>query len=343
MRDKPLKFQIELEDTPLEPVSEVIDKARVRIFYKGKNRNGGFITNEFAEKLIQTLPYTPIKGIVDQESGDFQGHGRKSDGKIFGIVPENPNCQWETHEDVDGVVRSYLVADVYLFTGLYESAKLIVGKGQSMELIPESITGDWIDLDNDEYYFLYRSGSFLGLQVLGNDIEPAFEGAAFFSLKADELDSLITETYGGIEMNKDKDKTVDKVDISVYEEQIAQLTEDNKTLANELTSLREFKKGIERGEKEAILNEFSNSLDEDTINGFKDNLDEYTNESLEKELAYKLYLMNKDKVEEVEEVEETEAEETEEGEKEEPKEFSFYEVEKPVTKGDIEVLLEKYL
>lgn len=342
MRDKPLKFQIELEDTPLVPVSEVIDKARVRIFYKGKNRNGGFITNEFAENLIKTLPYTPIKGIVDQESGDFQGHGKKSDGKIFGIVPENPNCTWESHEDVDGVVRTYLVADVYLFTGLYESAKLIVGKGQSMELIPESITGEWIDLDS-EYFFIYQTGSFLGLQVLGNDVEPAFEGAAFFSLKADELDNLITETYGGIGMDKNKDKVVDKVDVSVYEEQIAQLKEDNKTLANELTSLREFKMSIERGEKEAILNEFSNSLDEDTINSFKDNLDEYSNESLEKELAYKLYLMNKDNVEEPTEVEEDAEEEVEDEADKGKTEFSFYEVEKNEPKGDIEVLLEKYL
>ena len=36
--------------------NEVLSKARCRIFYTGANRNGTFITEEFAEKLISTLP-----------------------------------------------------------------------------------------------------------------------------------------------------------------------------------------------------------------------------------------------------------------------------------------------
>ena len=82
----------------LEPINETISKGRCRIFYKGPNRNGSYITDRFAEKLLKSLPYTPIKGIYDQYASDYEDHGEKnSDGRIYGIVPENPNVTWEEH------------------------------------------------------------------------------------------------------------------------------------------------------------------------------------------------------------------------------------------------------
>ena len=50
--------------TPFEK-NPLLSLARVRIFYKGLNRNRTFITDEFAEKLITSLPYTPVSGIWD--------------------------------------------------------------------------------------------------------------------------------------------------------------------------------------------------------------------------------------------------------------------------------------
>ena len=49
----------------LEQYSETISKARCRVFYKGINRNGTYITEAFAEKLLSTISYTPVKGIYD--------------------------------------------------------------------------------------------------------------------------------------------------------------------------------------------------------------------------------------------------------------------------------------
>jgi hypothetical protein len=66
--------------------------ARCRIFYKYENRNGTYISDEFAEKLLATLPYAPIKGIYNSSDGDYTDHGNERDeGRIYGIVPENPN------------------------------------------------------------------------------------------------------------------------------------------------------------------------------------------------------------------------------------------------------------
>ena len=169
----------------LEKYSETISKARCRIFYKGGNRNGTYITDEFAEKLLESIPYAPVKGIYDGEEEDFTDHGKKrSEGRIYGIVPATPNVTWEDHEDEDGEVRTYACVDVLIYTGIYTEAHEIIGKGQSMELYSPSIKGDW-KIINGKKYYVFSEGCFLGLQALGDSVEPCFEGAAFFSLYED--------------------------------------------------------------------------------------------------------------------------------------------------------------
>ena len=169
----------------LKELNPVLSKARCRIFYKYENRNGTYITDEFAQKLISSLPYTPVKGIYDNFDEDYTDHGIKRDlGRIYGIVPENPNFSWEKHLDEDEIEREYACCDVYIFTALYEEASQIVGKSQSMELYQPSIKGDWAII-NGKKLFKFEDGCFLGLQILGDDVEPCFEGAAFFTFYND--------------------------------------------------------------------------------------------------------------------------------------------------------------
>lgn len=169
----------------LKEINPVLSKARCRIFYKYDNRNGTYITDEFAQKLINSLPYTPVKGIYDDFNEDYTDHGEKrSLGRIYGIVPENPNFTWEKHLDEDNVEREYACCDVYIFSALYEEASEIVGKSQSMELYQPSIKGDWVVI-NGKKLFKFEDGCFLGLQILGDDVEPCFEGAAFFTFYND--------------------------------------------------------------------------------------------------------------------------------------------------------------
>ena len=176
----------------LTKYSDTISKGRCRIFYKYANRNGTYITDEFAEKLLSTIPYTPVKGIYDNFDEDYTDHGNKrSLGRIYGIVPENPNLQWEKHLDEDGIEREYACVDVLIFTALYKEAGEILGKAQSMEIYEPSIKGSW-KIINGRRMFEYTEGSFLGLQVLGEDVEPCFEGAAFFSLYS-SLKQLVDE------------------------------------------------------------------------------------------------------------------------------------------------------
>ena len=200
---KPNIFQVSVYGnlTPFEK-NPLLSLARVRIFYKGLNRNRTYITDEFAEKLIASLPYTPVSGIW--EENDFTDHGEsREEGRIYGLVPEFPNGAWESHLDDDGVEREYYCCDVVLFTARYADAAKIVGKPQSMEIWRNSIKGDWMIQDGVKC-FRYTEGCFIGLQVLGEDVEPCFEGAAFFSY-AESLKEMINmlQQYS---LNGGKDK-----------------------------------------------------------------------------------------------------------------------------------------
>lgn len=175
------KFSVSIYGA-LEKYSDTISKGRCRIFYKELNRNGTYITNKFAEKLISTIAYAPIKGIYDSEEVDYTDHGEKrSQGRIYGVVPENPNFAWEKHLDEDGVEREYACVDVLIYTALYQEAAQVFGKSQSMEIYPPSIKGNW-EIKDGKRVFVYTDGAFLGLQILGDETEPCFEGAAFYSL-----------------------------------------------------------------------------------------------------------------------------------------------------------------
>lgn len=185
----------------LEKYNDVLSKARCRIFYKYENRNGTYISDEFAEKLLSSLPYAPIKGIYNGE--DYTDHGAERDeGRVYGIVPENPNVSWEDHLDEDGVTRKYACADVLIFTALYKEASDIVGKSQSMELYAPSLKYHEA-IVSGRRYIVFDEGCFLGLQVLGDTVEPCFEGASFYTLQS-TIEYAINQikNYGGTKMPK---------------------------------------------------------------------------------------------------------------------------------------------
>ena len=179
----------------LEKFSDTISKGRCRVFYKGLNRNGTYITPEFAEKLIASAPYTPVKGIYDDMGEDFTDHGQKrSEGRIYGIVPADPNFAWEWHTDVDGKQREYACFDVLYYTALYKEAGTIESKGESMELYRQTLKGEWKIIEGKKAY-VFTEGCFLGLQALGDDVEPCFEGASFYTRENESNIIALLEKY----------------------------------------------------------------------------------------------------------------------------------------------------
>lgn len=207
--NQPYAFDVKVYGE-LEPYNQVLSKARCRIFYKGENRNGSFITDDFAEKLLSTISYTPVKGIYEDEDYGEHGKGEKgnAEGKIYGIVPLEPNVKWEVHKDSDDEERTYACVDILLFTAIYEEAQEVVGKSMSMELYRKSITGETKVIEGKKLY-VFSDACFIGLQVLGEEVEPCFEGAGFFTLyetirNAYEEYTKSSKKGGEKEMDKDK-------------------------------------------------------------------------------------------------------------------------------------------
>ena len=187
MNKEVLEFPISIYGEATK-VRDILTKQRCRIFYKQANRNGTYINDTFAIELINTLHYVPVKGIY--ENNDYTDHGNaRNEGRIYGIVPENNNFAWETHLDEDGVERLYACTDVYLYTALYPEASQITGKSLSMELYEPSLQYH-TEIIQGQKYIVFDHGSFLGLQVLVDNVEPCFEGASFYSLQKSIEDAI---------------------------------------------------------------------------------------------------------------------------------------------------------
>ncbi|MBN2839092.1 MAG: hypothetical protein JXM74_10100, partial [Fusobacteriaceae bacterium] len=220
MEKKKINYNLPIEFSKnLEKVSSNLSKCRARICYGDKNRNYTCF-QDVLPQMEKSLIYTPIKAIWSDEKRDFEGHGWTStEGRIYGIVPADQTIAYEENSDEDGTIKKYMACDVYLYTGLYAEAGYIAGKGLSLELNPKTAKGEWIEDENGNEYFKFSQAEFQALQVLGNDVEPCFGGAAFYEF-------LMTQ--------KKEDK--DKMEIKKIAENLYELTEGEvKTLLYTVT------------------------------------------------------------------------------------------------------------
>lgn len=183
MRDNiPIYFDNVIIASPIQQVSETnpnLGRLRVGVFTKYGNRNGSYITDEVAEKLIEsaTKGDTPVIGFFDPQSKSWASHTGPTLASAYGYVESFEG--WQPLTDTDGETRDYAVFNVVLFTKYFEEANLIVGQNQSMELDINSISGDWADINGVEYY-VYTTAAIQGLCVIGSH-EPCFSVSSFFA------------------------------------------------------------------------------------------------------------------------------------------------------------------
>ncbi len=171
-------FSIDLTNKPVR-VNGMFSLGRARIFYMGHNPNRSIIEGEAAYKLAATIPGTPIIGLYNYETEDFEGHG---DGQsAFGFVPLDPNPSWVTINE-DGKEREYLEVDVVIWDGRFEEAKEILSnqKSLSMELNPATLKGTCVKV-GDKMYYNITNAEFAGITVLGEDVQPCFKDAGFLN------------------------------------------------------------------------------------------------------------------------------------------------------------------
>lgn len=183
-------------------ISPFISKCQVKVCYVGQNpnRNGTVITKKVATEMGRKLPGSPVVGYFNQVTNDFEGHNKeislRGGGNIevldttkpYGFVPTDAKVWFQKFDD-EGVEREYLVTECYIWTSAYpESQRLFEqGNNQSMELNKETQKGFWAkDNNSGSRFFIYNEALIEKLCILGESVEPCFEGAQFkteFSLE----------------------------------------------------------------------------------------------------------------------------------------------------------------
>ena len=181
---------IEIIDvTPLNPL---ISKCQIKVCYVGDepNRNGSVITKAVAMDMAKSLPGCPIVGFYNETKGDFEAHNQiidvsngewrfKDTTQAYGFVDLNAKVWFQKFMD-DGVEHEYLMTEGYLWTEQWPEAKRVIEKGnnQSMELYEPTLDGFWSESDNGEpSFFIINEALISKLCILGEDVEPCFEGA----------------------------------------------------------------------------------------------------------------------------------------------------------------------
>lgn len=189
-RKIPIYFDSVIIESPFQEISDKspnLGRLKVGVFTKFGNRNGSYITEAVANQLIEsaTNGMTPVVGFFDPETKTWASHTGPTLANAYGYVESF--LGWEPFTDTDGITRDYAVFSVILFTNYFDEAKNITGQYQSMELDPESITGDWADI-NGEYYYVYKTAQMLGFCIIGEH-EPCFSVSSFFSKNDDTYKS----------------------------------------------------------------------------------------------------------------------------------------------------------
>ena len=178
---------------PLE-INPLMSSCEIKVLYLGENRNHSYITKEVATEMAKTLRGAPIVGYYKEEKEDFRDHGEKvifdDEGikfecltKPYGFVAPDAKVWFQNFIDTDDfgneITREYLMTTGYLWTGQYEEAKLAIeGRPQSMELDEDTLEGHWSTNNNTGMdFFIINDAIFSKLCILGNDVEPCFEGA----------------------------------------------------------------------------------------------------------------------------------------------------------------------
>lgn len=147
--------------------------------------------------MATTLRGCPIVGYYNEEKEDFRDHGEKitidGDGvhfecetKPYGFVAPDSKVWFKDFEETNDfgskIIRTYLMTEGYLWTGQFKEAAQILeddGKPHSMELDDKTLDGHWTIDDNTGIdFFIINSAVISKLCVLGDDVEPCFEGSS---------------------------------------------------------------------------------------------------------------------------------------------------------------------
>lgn len=339
----------------LEPldINPMMSKCEIKVLYLGKNRNGTSINKEAATEMAKTLRGAPIVGYYREDKGDFFDHGDqvimdgdgvhfKSLTKPYGFVAPDAEVWFQEFEEFDeageSVTRVYLMTTGYLWTGQYEEAKQLFmegGKPQSMELDENSLTGFWAKEANSDYeFFIINDAIFSKLCILGDDVEPCFEGSSItapnisktFSLDDNfkkTLYSMMKELQYTLQGGSQKMADINEEVTEVVQEEVTEAAEATEEVTEEVaeeTAVAEEATETEISEVAETVEENLGNIDETVAPENEVSIEEATTEFAKSEDEEK-------KEEGSEDSEEGDSKEDEEDDKKKEEDYSLLKVE----------------
>lgn len=197
---------------PLD-INPLMSSCEIKVLYIGENRNHSYITKEVASDMAKTLRGAPIVGYYKEEKEDFADHGERvildDEGvkfecltKPYGFVAPDAKVWFQKFEDTDDfgnvITREYLMTTGYLWTEQYKECKeaLQEGRPQSMELDEDSLDGHWSTNNKTGMdFFIINDAIFSKLCILGDDVEPCFEGASVTKPEVSKTFTKVDDTF----------------------------------------------------------------------------------------------------------------------------------------------------
>ena len=177
-------------------ISPLMSKCDIKVLYVGQNRNNSFISKETATEMSKTLRGCPVVGWYREEQKDFGDHGDQLviDGngarfnvltRPYGFVAPDAKVWFQFFEDHDEFgnicMREYLCVEAFLWTKQFPEAQQAIDNHNphSMELDEETLQGHWATDNNlGLEFFIINDAIFSKLCILGEDVEPCFEGSS---------------------------------------------------------------------------------------------------------------------------------------------------------------------
>ena len=211
-----MHISVKLTDYPCEfinvkPLNPLISKCEIKVCYVSDepNRNRSVITKEVAREMANSLPGSPIVGFYNEAKGDFEEHNRiidisngefkiKDTTRPYGFVDLGAKVWFQKFLDDGEFEREYLMTEGYIWTGQYPESQRIIDKGnnQSMELDNNFIDAHWTkDNKGNPQFFIINEAIISKLCILGEDVEPCFEGASISKLQFSFEDSFKEQLF----------------------------------------------------------------------------------------------------------------------------------------------------
>lgn len=354
---------------PLE-INPLMSSCEIKVLYLGENRNHSYITKDVATEMAKTLRGAPIVGYYREEKEDFADHGERiifdDEGvkfecmtKPYGFVAPDAQVWFQKFDDTDEfgniTTREYLMTTGYLWTGQYEECKSVVegGKPQSMELDEESLDGHWSTNNKTGMdFFIINDAIFSKLCILGDDVEPCFEGSRITAQEVSKtftkMDNEFKATLysmmqdlkfaleGGQKMDIDKAETIttevqepEVVETEITIEETAEEVVETETVEEEVVE-----ESASNVEETPIEEETSVEMDNEEQSVLAENDNSIEVESNQETFAKKDDEENEDKEEEKDS--ESDSDEKEDKDEEDKKDYSLLYSELQTAYSDLE-------